>query len=297
MLCPICFSRSTAALTCAVTPGRSNPATCGFPESSAFCASSSVLPWARANSAFAVSPVTLIRDDAGAGERGVERHRHELARVRRRRAGDDDHRLRAVLARGRRLVAEIGVARENPLRLRLGVLRKISQDEDDLVLDVQAGVAVVAEILTVGDDESVAGEHHRTARPRRCRRTTGARAVATTPPSTPRGRCVAQTDLRAAVLGAGRELERHAVVRLSRDRFGADLLRAARRCSRPRGVRRRIRSIVRRACRTRASARVAASRKARRADPVKSASRRCRDVCADAESWRRRRSRGTGGAS
>ena len=56
-------------------------------------------------------------DDAGSGECGVERHRRQLAGVRRPRTGDDDHGLRAVLARGHRLVAEIGIAREDTLGL------------------------------------------------------------------------------------------------------------------------------------------------------------------------------------
>jgi len=48
---------------------------------------------------------------------------------------------------GERLVAEVGIAGECGLRLRVGVFGEVVEDEDDLVLDVEAGVAVVAEAL------------------------------------------------------------------------------------------------------------------------------------------------------
>ena len=58
-----------------------------------------------------------------------------------------------------RLVAKIGVPGENRLRLRLRILGEVAQHEDDLVLHVERGVAVVAETLAVRDDDAVAGEH------------------------------------------------------------------------------------------------------------------------------------------
>ena len=66
-----------------------------------------------------------------------------------------------MLARGHCLVAQVGVAGENAARLLVGVLRKVAQDENGLVLHVEPGVAVVAEILAVGDDEPVPGEDDR----------------------------------------------------------------------------------------------------------------------------------------
>ena len=70
-------------------------------------------------------------------------------------------RLGAALARRHRLVAQVRVARENRPRLLIGVLGEIAQDEDDLVLDVEPGVAVVAEVLALGHDQAVAGEDDR----------------------------------------------------------------------------------------------------------------------------------------
>ena len=103
-------------------------------------------------------PADAGRDDAGAGDRGVEAHRNGLARVRRSRSGDHQHRLRAALTRRERLVAKIRVPGENRLRLRLRILGEVAQHEDDLVLHVERRVAVVRESLSVGDDDAVAGE-------------------------------------------------------------------------------------------------------------------------------------------
>ena len=83
-----------------------------------------------------------------------------VAGVRRPRAGDDDHALGAALPRRLRLVAKVRVAREDRARLLIGVFREIAEHDDDLVLDVEALVAVVAEVLGVGDDQAVTGEHH-----------------------------------------------------------------------------------------------------------------------------------------
>ena len=48
-----------------------------------------------------------------------------------------------------------------PLRLLIGILREVPQHDDDLVLDVERGVAVVAEVLRLGHDDAVAGEDDR----------------------------------------------------------------------------------------------------------------------------------------
>ena len=93
--------------------------------------------------------------------RRVERHRRQLAGVRRMRSRDNDHRLRAMLPRRHRLVAQVGVSREDAFRLAIGVLWKIAEDDDDLVLDVERRVAVVRESLAFRDDDPVAGEHCR----------------------------------------------------------------------------------------------------------------------------------------
>ena len=91
------------------------PVTCGFAASSDCCAATSVLSGAAAKSASATFAADARRDDAGTGDRGVEAHRDRLARVRRSRAGDDEHRLRAALTRGHRLVAKVrSTARESP---------------------------------------------------------------------------------------------------------------------------------------------------------------------------------------
>jgi len=99
--------------------------------------------------------------DARTRERRVEAHGHGLAGVRRPRPRDDEHGLRAVLARGHRLVPQVGVARKNAARVLIRVLGEIPQDEHDLVLHVERRVAVVAEVLTLGHHDAVAGEDHR----------------------------------------------------------------------------------------------------------------------------------------
>ena len=99
--------------------------------------------------------------NAGSGNRRIERHRHELAGIRRARSGDDEQRPGAALPRGHGLVAEVGVAREDRARLLVRVLGEVAQDDDDLVLDVERGVAVVAEVLRLRHHEPVAGEDDR----------------------------------------------------------------------------------------------------------------------------------------
>ena len=153
------------------------------------------------------------RDDARARERRVERHRHELAGVRRSRSGDDEHCLCAALTRHHRFIAEVRVARQDSAGLLIRVFGEVAKHEDDLVLDVQRRVAVVAEILALWNDNPVAGEHNRTAhvavvgeRQRACRR-----------------RLRADGQLRSAIFGAGRELKRQPEILLTRQRLRADL--------------------------------------------------------------------------
>ena len=100
------------------------------------------------------------RDDPRSGERRIEAHGNRLAGIRRARTGHDEHRFGAALPGGHRLVTEIRVARENLPCLLIGVFGKVPEDQDDLVLDVQRGVAVVPEVLAVGHDDAVAGEDH-----------------------------------------------------------------------------------------------------------------------------------------
>ena len=92
-----------------------------------------------------------------------KRHRDRLAGVGRSRPGDHQQRPGAALARRHRLVAKVGVARQDGPRLLVGVLGEVAQHDDDLVLDVERGVAVVAEVLTLRHDEAVAGEDRRAA--------------------------------------------------------------------------------------------------------------------------------------
>ena len=198
----------------------SNPAACGLPESKLRCASSSDLP-VLAKIAVARGAADARGDDAGAGERRVERHRDRLAGVRRSRAGDDQQRLRAPLPRRHRLVAQVGVARQDPLRLLVGVLGEVAQHEDDLVFHVERRVAVVAEVLAVGHDDAVAGEDDLAADfavvGEGQRLDVGALREAQRLPG-------GDAQARAAVARAGGELERQPVVRLAGQRPRADAL-------------------------------------------------------------------------
>ena len=45
----------------------------------------------------------------------------------------------------------------------IGVFREVAQHDDDLVLHVERGVAVVAEVLALGHHDAVAGEDQRAA--------------------------------------------------------------------------------------------------------------------------------------
>src|SRR5207247_10879164 len=76
-------------------------------------------------------------------------------------ADDDQQALRAALPRRERLVSKVGVAGERGLRLRIRVFREVVEDEDDLVLHVEACVAVVAEPLRFRHNETVAGKYDR----------------------------------------------------------------------------------------------------------------------------------------
>ncbi len=161
--------------------------------------------------------------DARPGNGRVEAHRHRVAGVRRTRTGDHQHRLGAALASGLRLVAQVGIARQDRSRLLVGVFGEVAKDDDDLVLDVEPGVAVVAEVLRLGHHQAVAGEHHGAARfgrvgERQRQREAGAANVF--------GRATRRRDRdgRSAVLRARGERERHAEVGEPRQRLGADAL-------------------------------------------------------------------------
>ncbi len=98
------------------------------------------------------------REDARAPECRIERHRDDLARVRRPGACDHEQALRSPLARRERLVAQAGLPGESGAAIRVDVLRGVAQDEDDLVFDVEAGVAVVRSAFDLRSDEAVARE-------------------------------------------------------------------------------------------------------------------------------------------
>ena len=163
--------------------------------------------------------------DAGAGQRGVERHRDDLAGVRRIRTGDDEDRLRAVLPRRHRLVAQVRVASEDRLGLRLRLLGKVAEDDHHLVFHIQCGVAVVREPLRIGHDDAVASKDDRGI-PKvdvvgeRERLHFSALVEALRQAS-------AEPHPGSAILAAGRELERHGVAGLPRQRLRADALQFA----------------------------------------------------------------------
>ena len=216
MLRPVRVSRTTAACTPTSTPDNAKPATCGLPESSDFCVSDSVLPrQPAANREVATLSVTLTRENPGPGDRGVERHRRQLAGVRRVRPRDDEDRLRAVLPRGHRLVAQVGIARQDRARLLIRVLGEVPQHQDDLVLHIERGVAVVPEVLAVGHDDAVAGEDDGPAHVAVVRKGQGARI------GRREGRA-SGADRRPAVPRAGGELERRVEVAAPGQRLRAD---------------------------------------------------------------------------
>ncbi len=161
--------------------------------------------------------------DARPGNGGVEAHRHRVAGVRRTRTRDHHHRLGATLASGLRLVAQVGIARQDQSCLLVGVFGEVAKDDDDLVLDVESGITVVAEVLRVGHHQAIAGEHHGAARfgrvgerQRQRRGRSGKRLWRATG-----GR---DRDGQSAVLRARGERERHAEVGEPRQRLGANAL-------------------------------------------------------------------------
>ena len=97
-------------------------------------------------------------DDAAVARAGLEGEPRQLAGVRRRGAGDDEQRLRAAIARDEGFVAQAGVAVQFLPPLGFGLLGHVTQDEDDLVRHVEAGVGVVALAELAGDGKTVASE-------------------------------------------------------------------------------------------------------------------------------------------
>ena len=97
--------------------------------------------------------------DSRIGHAGIERSGHELALVWRIRSGDEQHRLRAMLARQHRLVAQPGVAIQLLPPLRIDLLRHVAQDERDLVFHIHSGIRIVALGSLARHGQAVADKH------------------------------------------------------------------------------------------------------------------------------------------
>ena len=151
------------------------------------------------------------RDDPRARQRGV-------AGVGGVRTGDQQQRLGAALTREHRLVPQVAVPCENALGLLIGVLGKVAEDQNDLVLDVQCGVAVVAEALTFRHDDAVAGEDDRAFRGSVVRERERLNVF---PIAVSAG---AERERRTSVARACGELERQPEIAASRQRSGANAL-------------------------------------------------------------------------
>ena len=111
--------------------------------------------------------------------------------------GHDQQRLGAGLTRGQRLVAERRIPDHLLALLALDLLRHVAQDEHDLVLHVEAGVAVVDEAAAVlgGNAQAVAGEddgRRHLARVREAERGDGRRVGPALAPCRPRPRASAR---------------------------------------------------------------------------------------------------------
>ena len=166
------------------------------------------------------------RGNTGAGNRGIEAHGNHGAGIGRVWAGDDDHAFGAALARRLGLVAKVGVARENGARLLVGVFREVTEHHDNLVLHLEAGVAVVAEVLRLGHHQPITGEHHAPGGLDRIRERQGLDGRRTGE-GLRAARVLGHRQRGAAVLRAGGERERHAEVSHARQRLGADALQLA----------------------------------------------------------------------
>src|SRR5207248_2358209 len=113
-------------------------------------------------------------------------------------------------------------AREDATRLLIGVLGEVAQHEDDLVLHVEGGVAVVPESLTLGDDDAIAGENDGPFDIAVVRERQSAHGRATARGGT--GACMTDVDGRSAVARAGCEVKRQEKILLPGQRLRADLL-------------------------------------------------------------------------
>ncbi len=111
-----------------------------------------------------VGDVARHRDDrnAGARERLIEAERHQSSRAGRRRAGDDDERLRAVFARDGRLVAQAAVHVEVHAAVHAHAFGHVREDEYDLVLHVEVAIGVIRIRAGSGCLEAIADKRHRT---------------------------------------------------------------------------------------------------------------------------------------
>ena len=83
------------------------------------------------------------RDDSRIGHAGIKRGRHELAFIWGIRSGDEQHRLRAMLARQHRLVSQPGVTVQLLPPFRIDLLRDVAQDKRNLVLNIHPGIRIV----------------------------------------------------------------------------------------------------------------------------------------------------------
>ncbi len=151
---------STAVTRWTVTFGSVKPlSACGFSWSSADCSDFKSLP-ARRKSASATLLEMLaatIPEFAVLASNEVE---HELALVWGVRSGDEQHGLRAMLARQHRLVTEPGVAVQFLPPLRIDFLRHVAQDERDLVLHIHAGIRIIAFRSLARHRQAVADKHN-----------------------------------------------------------------------------------------------------------------------------------------
>jgi hypothetical protein len=145
-------------------------------------------------------------DDSGAGDGRVERHGHRLAGVGRVWSGDDDKSLGAPLAGLERLVPQPREPGQSRPRLFIGILGGVAQNDDDLVLHIETGIAVVEGLLSRRHHDPIAGKDDQAGH----RPGVGERErldlLATRPTALPGW--MANLDRRSGIARAGGELER-----------------------------------------------------------------------------------------
>ena len=97
--------------------------------------------------------------DSRIGHAGIKRGGHELAFIWGVRSGDEQHGLRAMLARQHRLVTQPGVPVQLLPPLRIDLLRHVAQHERDLVLHIHPGVRIVTLGSLARHGQAVACKH------------------------------------------------------------------------------------------------------------------------------------------